>query len=206
MGSLAAIRGRIESYSDRRLTIERGFGLGLSVVVVALPIGLFRTVLRCGASSGVGTLAERFSLDRSGSQIENSSILDPTIVHHITHESASLRKFYWVIEPGLPSAQRYRSHAEAARIRIATLANKLSKSRSGVLRICPYSEPYDEELDSKYNIYENTTSPAVLFIIHVERMASPPSTTGHRIPSSSWANTCIPICKPLPSHYAIFPH
>jgi hypothetical protein len=27
-------------------------------------------VLRCGAVSGVGTLAERFSLDRSGSQIE----------------------------------------------------------------------------------------------------------------------------------------
>jgi hypothetical protein len=40
------------------------------VVVVALPIGWFRTVFRCGASSGVGTLAERFSLDRSGSQIE----------------------------------------------------------------------------------------------------------------------------------------
>jgi hypothetical protein len=58
------------SYSDRRRTIERGFGLGLSVVVVALPIGWFRTVLRCGASSGVGTVAERFSLDRSGSQIE----------------------------------------------------------------------------------------------------------------------------------------
>jgi hypothetical protein len=40
------------------------------MVVLALPIGWFPTVLRCEASSGVGTLAERFSLDRSGSQIE----------------------------------------------------------------------------------------------------------------------------------------
>jgi hypothetical protein len=71
MGSLAAMRGRIGPYSDRRRTIEREFKLGLPVVVVALPIGWFRTVLRRGASSGVGTLAERFSLDRSGSQIEN---------------------------------------------------------------------------------------------------------------------------------------
>jgi hypothetical protein len=38
--------------------------------VVALQIGWFRTVFRCGASSRVRTLAERFSLDRSGSQIE----------------------------------------------------------------------------------------------------------------------------------------
>jgi hypothetical protein len=51
-------------------TVERGFALGLSVVVFALPIEWFRTVLRREASSGVGTLAERFSLDRSGSQIE----------------------------------------------------------------------------------------------------------------------------------------
>jgi hypothetical protein len=70
MGSLVAMRWRIGSHSDRRRTIERGFGLGLSVVVVALPIGWLRTVLWCEASSGVGTLAERFSLDRSGSQIE----------------------------------------------------------------------------------------------------------------------------------------
>jgi hypothetical protein len=70
MGSMVAMRGRIWSYSDRCRTIERGFGLGLLVVVVALSIGWFRTVLRCGASSGVETLAERFSLDRSGSQIE----------------------------------------------------------------------------------------------------------------------------------------
>jgi hypothetical protein len=76
MGSMIAIRGRIGSYSNRLRTIERGFGLGLSVIVVALPIGWFRTVLRCGASSGIGTLAKRFSLDRSGSQIETSSILD----------------------------------------------------------------------------------------------------------------------------------
>jgi hypothetical protein len=69
MGSMVAMRGWIGSYSDRRRTIERGFGLGLSVVVVALRIGWFRTAVRCGASSGVGTLAERFSLDRSGSQI-----------------------------------------------------------------------------------------------------------------------------------------
>jgi hypothetical protein len=70
MGSLVAMRGRIGWYSDRRRTIERGFGLSLSVVVVALQIGWFRTVLRCGASSGVGTVAARFSLDRSGSQSE----------------------------------------------------------------------------------------------------------------------------------------
>jgi hypothetical protein len=70
IGSMVAMRGRIGSYSDRHRTIERGFGLGLSVVIVALPIGWFRTVLRCGASSSVGTVAERFSLDRSGSQIE----------------------------------------------------------------------------------------------------------------------------------------
>jgi hypothetical protein len=69
MGSMIAMRGRIGSYSNRRRS-ERGFGLGLSVVVVALPIGWFHTVLRCGASSGVGTLAERFCLDRSGSQTE----------------------------------------------------------------------------------------------------------------------------------------
>jgi hypothetical protein len=69
MGSMVAMRGWIGSYSDICRTIERGFGLGLSVVVAALPTGLFRTVVRCGASSGVGTLAERFSLDRSGSQI-----------------------------------------------------------------------------------------------------------------------------------------
>jgi hypothetical protein len=65
------MRGRIGSHSDRRRTIERGFGLVLSVVVVALPIRWFHTVLRCRASSGVETLAERFSPDRSGSQIEN---------------------------------------------------------------------------------------------------------------------------------------
>jgi hypothetical protein len=70
MGSMVAMRGRIGSYSDRRRTIEQGFGLGLSVVVVALPIGWFRTVFRCGTASGAGTLAERFGLDRSGSQIE----------------------------------------------------------------------------------------------------------------------------------------
>jgi hypothetical protein len=70
MGSMVAMRGRIGSHSDRRRTIERRFGLGLSVVVVALPIGWFRTMLRCGASLGVRTLAERFSLDRAGSQIE----------------------------------------------------------------------------------------------------------------------------------------
>jgi hypothetical protein len=40
------------------------------VVVIALPIGWFRTVLRCEASSGVEILAERFSLDHSGFQIE----------------------------------------------------------------------------------------------------------------------------------------
>jgi hypothetical protein len=40
------------------------------VGVVALQIGWFRTVLRCGASSDVTTLAERFSLDRPDSQIE----------------------------------------------------------------------------------------------------------------------------------------
>jgi hypothetical protein len=70
MGSLVTMRGRIGSHSDRCRTIERGFGIGLSVVVVALPIGWVRTVLRCEASSGVGTLADRLSLDRSGSQIE----------------------------------------------------------------------------------------------------------------------------------------
>jgi hypothetical protein len=80
MGSMVTMRGRIGSYSDRCRTIERGFGLCLSVVVVALPIGWFRTVLRYGASSGVGTLAERFSLDRSESQIEKLSNLDPAIV------------------------------------------------------------------------------------------------------------------------------
>jgi hypothetical protein len=58
------------SYLDRRRTIEQGFGLGLSVVVVSLPIGWFRTLLRCGASSGIGKLAERFSLDGSSSQIK----------------------------------------------------------------------------------------------------------------------------------------
>jgi hypothetical protein len=70
MGSLVALRGRIGSYLHKRRTIERGFGLGLSVVVIMLPIGWFYTVLRRGASSGVGVLAERFSLDRSGSEIE----------------------------------------------------------------------------------------------------------------------------------------
>jgi hypothetical protein len=70
MGSLVAMPGRIGSYSDIRRTIDRGFGLGLSVVVITLPIGWFCTGLRCGASSGVGTIAERFSLDRLGSQIE----------------------------------------------------------------------------------------------------------------------------------------
>jgi hypothetical protein len=64
------MRRRIVSYSDRRRTIERGFGLRLSVGVVAFPVRWFRTMLRCGVSLGVGTLAERFSLDRSGSQIE----------------------------------------------------------------------------------------------------------------------------------------
>jgi hypothetical protein len=70
MGRPVVMRGRIGSCSERRQTIERGFGLGLSVAVVALLIGWFRTVLRCGASSSVGTLAERFILDRSDSQIE----------------------------------------------------------------------------------------------------------------------------------------
>jgi hypothetical protein len=70
MRSLVAMRGRIGSYSDRRRIIERGFELSLSVVVVAPLIGSFRSGLRCGASSGVGTFTERFSLDRSGSQIE----------------------------------------------------------------------------------------------------------------------------------------
>jgi hypothetical protein len=78
MGSLVAMRRRIGLYSDRRRTIERGFGLGLSVVVVALPIGWFRTVLRCGSSSGVGTLAQRFSLVQV-LKLRSSSILDPTI-------------------------------------------------------------------------------------------------------------------------------
>jgi hypothetical protein len=70
MGSMLTMRRRIGLYSDRCRTIELGFGLGLSVVVFALPIGWFRTEIRCGALSGAGTWAERFSLDRSRSQIE----------------------------------------------------------------------------------------------------------------------------------------
>jgi hypothetical protein len=56
------------------------------VVVVALPIGWFCTVVGCGPSSGLGTLAERFSLDHSGSQIEkfidfgSYSISDPQLL------------------------------------------------------------------------------------------------------------------------------
>jgi hypothetical protein len=84
-------------------------------------------VLRCGASSGVGILAERFSLDRSGSQIEEfidfesyytfnvSDIAKPC---HLTRYSAAPHittdasfesvPIIWLIRGGAPVYGEYR--------------------------------------------------------------------------------------------------